>query len=108
MLEDVIELGELMDGSHKPNEDWYIPRPLNEKDRENRDGRMRLLVRLQFRFSNLAMYDELRNDFMEYLHDDFDLLALICQEQFDMSAPFELEVIKRFQGKSGGEMTKEE
>ena len=77
MLEDVIELSELMDGTRKPNEDWYIPRPLNPLDRKNRDGRMRLLVRLQFRFSNLAMYDELRNDFMEYLHDDFDLLAII-------------------------------
>ena len=60
--------------NHKPNEDWYIPR---DSDPRNLDEQPQLLVRFQFRYSNLAMYEDLRYDYEQYLREDFETLAAI-------------------------------
>lgn len=52
--------------------------------------------RVQYKFSDLNMYDDWLNNFRDYLREDFNEYDHILNYQEKMSRPFELEVVRRF------------
>jgi len=60
-----------------------------------------LIVRIQFLYSRVQMYEQLIRDYENYIKEDFYEMWAIEQWQKDLAAPFELETCKRF-GKANG------
>ena len=64
--------------------------------RNEQQGEEELIIRVQFLYSRVQMYEQLVRDFENYIGDDFQEMWAIEQWQQNLAAPFMLETVQRF------------